>query len=177
MRGRISSVVTIRLRSRAVAAALIASATFSSVASAADKDVVKGVVGGTLMGAEVVLLTESALRLSPGWVYLAGGAAGAAAGAYIGYKICDDSSNKPPSFLLAGGIALIIPTIMGVLTATQYEPPASFRQESDDAAAPQGARLEVPSVGLAQAFSRDELARFRVRQRSELHVELLRGVF
>jgi hypothetical protein len=177
MRGRISRVVTIRLRVFACAA-LLAGATWSRPSSAADKELVKGLVGGTLMGAQAVLLTESALRLSPGWVYLAGGAAGAAAGAYIGYKICDDSSNKPPSFLLAGGIALIIPTIMGVLTATQYAPPRSFRQDLDESATePEGARLEVPTVGLAQAFSRDELARFRVRQRSELHVELLRGVF
>jgi MFS family permease len=178
MHGRMASVIQVRLYPCALAVALLTSATWSGVSRAADKDVVKGLVGGTLMGAEAVLLTESALRLSHGWMYLAGGAAGAAAGAYIGYKICDDSSNKPPSFLLAGGIALIIPTIMGVLTATQYEPPASFRRDSDESAAqPKGARLEVPSVGLAQAFSRDELARFRVRQASELHVELLRGVF
>jgi hypothetical protein len=178
MRGRICGVTLDRWRPCAFIAALLASATWSNASSAADKDVVKGVVGGTLMGAEAVLLTESALRLSPGWVYLVGGAAGAGAGAYLGYEICNDSSNKPPSFLLAGGIALIIPTIMGVLTATQYAPPESFRQDSDqNATEPEGARLDVPSVGLAQAFSRDELARFRVQQATELHLELLRGVF
>jgi serine/threonine-protein kinase len=37
--------------------------------------------------------------------------------------------------------------------------------------------LELPAIHLAQAFSRDELACFRVRQATELHVSLLRGVF
>jgi hypothetical protein len=158
-----------------VAAVLLAIASSSRGALAADKDVVKGVVGGSLLGAETVLLTESALRLRPGWVYLVGGTAGGALGAYIGYEICDDSSNKPPSFLLAGGIALVIPTIMGVLTATQYAPPESFHEAAGLRS--DGARVDVPGVRLAQAFSRDELARFRVRQATELHLDVLRGVF
>lgn len=177
----------------------------------ADANDVKGTIGGAMLGAEVVMLTESAFRLRPGWMYLAGGAGGALAGGYLGYRISDDSSNRPPSFLLAGGIALIIPTIMGVLTATQYEPGGSFRQElpdgdgADDEDAPEpdgddfaepdpadsnelapdedpGARapaprLELPTFRLAQAFSRDELALHGVRQATELHLSLFRGVF
>jgi hypothetical protein len=148
-------------------------------AHAIDGNIVKGTVGGAMLGAEVVMLGESAFRLRPGWLYLVGGGAGAGAGAWLGYKICDDSSNKPPSFLLAGGIALVIPTIMGVLTATQYAPPDSFRQEprsADDSAAAEP-RLELPSLGLAQAFSPQELAQFRVEQVTELHLSVLRGVF
>jgi hypothetical protein len=106
-------------------------------------------------------------------------------GGYLGYHLSDGSSNKPPSFLLAGGIALVIPTIMGVLTATQYAPPSSFRpeppadEETDEDAGEASAplRLEPPQLGLAQAFSRDELARFRVQQATELHLSLLRGEF
>lgn len=164
----------------------------------ADGDTVKGTIGGAMLGAEAVMLTESAFRLRPGWLYLVGGAAGALGGGYLGHELSDDASNRPPAFLLAGGIALIIPTIMGVLTATQYEPATSIRQEPpggddfdpddfDDApGAGEGARtaprlelphFELPSLELAQAFSRDELARFRVRQAPELHVSLLRGVF
>lgn len=150
-------------------------------------DIAKGTVGGAMLGAEVVMLGESAFQLRPGWLYLVGGGAGAAAGAYLGYKICDDSSNKPPSFLLAGGIALVIPTIMGVLTATQYAPPESFRREPGGADGPSGLRrgglepsaprLELPSLELAQAFSPRELAQFRVEQVTELHLSVLRGVF
>lgn len=181
------------------------SASFASGEARADANDVKGTIGGAMLGAEVVMLTESAFRLRPGWMYWAGGGAGGLLGGYLGYEISDDSSNRPPSFLLAGGIALIIPTIMGVLTATQYEPIGTIRQDlpgdsgdGSDAdgdepdtdepdsmradpeqpqARPPVPRLELPTIGLAQAFSRDELARFRVRQAPELHVSLLRGVF
>jgi hypothetical protein len=175
-------------------------------AARADANGVKGTVGGAMLGAGTVMLTESAFRLRPGWMYLAGGAGGGLVGGYVGYKLSDDGSNRPPSFLLAGGIALIIPTIMGVLTATQYEPIGTIRQDlpgdsgdgsngDDDepdaegtdpmdaaspderAAHPPSPHLELPTIGLAQAFSRDELSRFRVRQATELHVSLLRGVF
>jgi hypothetical protein len=185
----------------------------------ADGNRVKGTVGGAMLGAEVVMLTESAFRLRPAWMYLAGGAGGGLLGGYVGNRL-SGGSNRPPSFLLAGGIALIIPSIMGVLTATQYEPIGTIRQDrSDDgsnaddgdpdAADPDSAdpdsaepdpdgsepesmdgvdkrgpdarasapRLELPTIGLAQAFSRDELAHFRVRQATELHLALLRGVF
>jgi hypothetical protein len=193
----------------------------------ADGNRVKGTVGGALIGAEVVMLTESAFRLRPTWMYLAGGAGGGLLGGYVGNRM-SGSSNRPPSFLLAGGIALIIPTIMGVLTATQYEPIGTIRQDlpddssgdgsgdaddsdaddsdvddsdvddsdaepagpstsdpaSMDGADPQGPgarspapRLELPTIGLAQAFSRDELAQFGVRQATELHLSVLRGVF
>jgi hypothetical protein len=183
----------------------------------ADGNRVKGTIGGAMLGAEVAMLTESAFRLRPTWMYLAGGAGGGLIGGYVGNRM-SGGSNRPPSFLLAGGIALIIPTIMGVLTATQYEPIGTIRQDSVDDSAEDGSgddeegddeeggeeppdpaatdpdsmgggdapepgarapapRLELPTIGLAQAFSRDELVQFRVRQATELHVSVLRGVF
>ena len=158
-----------------------------STSSDRDANIVKGMIGGGMLGAEIVMLTESALRLRPGWMYLLGGAAGAAGGAYLGYELCDDSTNRPPAFLLAGGIALIIPTIMGVLTATQYEPSGPLQREADDAIETKAAEkpaeektdahLDLPGLGLAQTFSREDLARFRVRQVTEMHLTFLRGVF
>ena len=158
-----------------------------STSSDRDANIVKGMIGGGMLGAEIVMLTESALRLRPGWMYLLGGAAGAAGGAYLGYELCDDSTNRPPAFLLAGGIALIIPTIMGVLTATQYEPSGPLQREADDAIETKAAEkpaeektdahLDLPGLGRAQTFSREDLARFRVRQVTELHLTFLRGVF
>jgi hypothetical protein len=195
MRGRFVTVVkpalialmAIALSSAAGGRALAQSVTVEEGSSGGNT--AKGTVGGAMMGAEAVMLTESAFRLRPMWLYLVGGGGGGLVGGYLGYHLSDGSSNKPPSFLLAGGIALIIPTIMGVLTATQYAPPSSFRpepaeddtdeddtdEEAGEARAP--LRLEPPRLGLAQAFSRDELARFRVQQATELHLSLLRGEF
>jgi hypothetical protein len=184
---RLIPLVAIALSSSASGRALAQSMTEEEGSSSGNR--AKGTVGGAMIGAEAVMLTESAFRLRPMWLYLVGGAGGGLVGGYLGYHLSDGSSNKPPSFLLAGGIALIIPTIMGVLTATQYAPPSSFRpepapdEERDDetdedageASAP--LRLVPPQLGLAQAFSRDELAHFRVQQATELHLSLLRGEF
>jgi hypothetical protein len=150
----------------------------------------KGTVGGGLLGAEVVLLTEAALGVQPAWAYIVGGVAGAGAGAVGGYYLSDGGSNKPSSFLLAGGIALTIPTMIAVLSATHYEPPDSYRLDvapedelledevlPPDAPPPPAARLDLPTVTVAQAFSREEMQMFRVRQVTELHLSLLHGVF
>ena len=153
----------------------------ASGAAHADANRVKGPIGGAMIGAEVVMLTESAFRLRPTWMYLAGGAGGGLLGGYVGNRM-SGSTNRPPAFLLAGGIALIIPTIMGVLTATQYEPSGPLERDTDDDDDTDDdekadMRLELPRVGLAQTFSREDLARFRVRQVSELHLTFLRGAF
>jgi hypothetical protein len=167
-----------RLCRAALTLALVSSAALPSQAQTSNA--VKGMIGGGMLGAEAVLLTESALRLRPGWAYLVGGAAGASGGAYLGYELCDGGSNRPPAFLLAGGIALIIPTIMGVLTATRYAPsgPLERDAEADAAGADSAAaRLSLPRIELAQTFSREDLARFRVQQVTELHLTFLRGDF
>lgn len=179
--------MTLELRRRVQAALALALATSWAHSSAAETNggnVAKGMIGGGMLGAEAVMLTESAFRLRPGWLYVVGGAAGAAGGAYLGYEICDGASNKPPAFLLAGGIALIIPTLMGVMTATQYEPAEPLHDDAtgDDpdregAEGGDGARLDLPGLGLAQTFSQEDLARFRVQQVTELHLTFLRGVF
>jgi hypothetical protein len=132
------------------------------------------------------MITESALRVRPGWAYLVGGAAGAGAGAYLGYELSDDGSNRPPSFLLAGGIALVIPTIMGVMTATQYAPPESHREdapapadgdEPEDASYAPDAHLGFPTVAVAQTFSRQQRAEIGAPNVTELHFMLLNGKF
>lgn len=89
----------------------------------------KGVVGGTLLGAEVVLATEAAFKVQPTWAYVVGGLAGGAAGGVGGYFIERDASAETTMLILAGGMALAIPTTVAVLSATAYEPPASYTQD------------------------------------------------
>jgi hypothetical protein len=89
----------------------------------------KGIVGGALLGAEIVLATEAAFKVQPGWAYLVGGVGGAAAGGVGGYFIEQDANPKTTMLMLAGGMALIIPTTVAVLSATAYEPPASYTQD------------------------------------------------
>jgi hypothetical protein len=89
----------------------------------------KGVVGGTLLGAEVVLTAEAAFKVQPTWAYVVGGLGGAAAGGIGGYFIERDASPRATLFMLAGGMALVIPVTVAVLSATAYEPPASFTQD------------------------------------------------
>ncbi len=89
----------------------------------------KGVVGGTLIGAEVVLATEAAFKVQPTWAYVVGGLAGGAAGGVGGYFIEQDASPKTTMLILAGGMALAIPTTVAILSATAYEPPASYTQD------------------------------------------------
>ena len=89
----------------------------------------KGTVGGALLGAEIVLATEAAFKVQPTWAYLVGGLGGAAAGGVGGYFIERDADSKTTMLMLAGGMALAIPTTVAVLSATAYEPPASYTQD------------------------------------------------
>jgi len=74
----------------------------------------KGVVGGTLIGAEVVLTAEAAFKVQPTWAYVVGGLGGGAAGGIGGYFIERDASPRVTMFMLAGGMALIIPVTVAI---------------------------------------------------------------
>jgi hypothetical protein len=85
----------------------------------------KGIAGGALLGAEVVTITESLAGVRPGWAYAVGAVAGAGAGAAGGYFIERASfsdNGRVPTYMLAGGLALIIPAVVLVLNATRYMP-------------------------------------------------------
>lgn len=101
----------------------------------------KGISGGALVGAEAVMLTEAALGVKPTWLYVLGGVVGAGGGGFAGYYLGGSSSPKPPSFVLAGGIALFIPTLIGIVTATQFQPDDTYQQQrSSDEEVPLDAR-------------------------------------
>lgn len=96
----------------------------------------KGTVGGLLLGAETILLAEAAIGVRPAWAYLVGGVVGAAGGAAAGYHAERQASPRVNVYLLAGGMALVIPTTIAVLSRTAYHPAVEFTQDSPPADEP-----------------------------------------
>lgn len=148
----------------------------------------KGITGGALLGAETVTLVEAAIGVKPAWAYLVGAAVGAGGGGVAGHYLEQGATDpKPVTFLLAGGIALIVPTVIVVLNATRYQPPDNFQHDdgNGDAAELTGSlrdgarvpRLEAPTFLVKQAFTQREMQTFGVRQSSEYHLSLLRVRF
>src|SRR5690349_12725881 len=89
----------------------------------------KGVVGGALLGGELVMSVEAAFEVQPAWAYILGGVAGAAGGGIGGHFVEQQSSPRVPMLMLAGGVAFAIPTVVAVLAATAYTPPAGYLQD------------------------------------------------
>ena len=81
----------------------------------------KGIIGGALLGAEAVMLVEAAADTKPAWAYAVGGGLGAIGGG-IGGFFAQDADAKVSLYLLVGGMALVLPTTVAVLSATAYEP-------------------------------------------------------
>ncbi|MDB4993746.1 MAG: hypothetical protein JWM74_1178 [Myxococcaceae bacterium] len=85
----------------------------------------KGIVGGALLGGEIVMMPMAIFGVESGWAYVIGGGLGAAGGGVGGYFIESasfSSDGRVPVYMLAGGLALIIPTIVLTLNATRYHP-------------------------------------------------------
>ena len=149
-----------------------------------------GITGGLLLGAEAVLLVESAIGVKNGWAYLIGGVLGAGGGAVGGYYSAQTDSEELPIFLLAGGIVLIIPTVVAVLSATAYEPPTQF---SDDMASLQlklqsappafvgiddgEFALTVPAISLRDLYTKEEVSQFGEEQGKEVRVPVFNLAF
>jgi hypothetical protein len=85
----------------------------------------KGIIGVGLLGAEAVTITESIIGVKEPWAYIVGGLVGAGGGAVGGYFIEQGSSDgKLPGYLLAAGMAMVIPAVVLSLNATRYTPEA-----------------------------------------------------
>lgn len=95
----------------------------------------KGIVGGALLGAEVVMIPMGAAGLKPWWPYVVFGSVGAVGGAVGGWAVeqavADDGPAEAPLYMLAGGLALIIPTVVLTLNATTKD---QFEDSVDPAA-------------------------------------------
>ncbi len=103
----------------------------------------KGIAGGAMLGAELVMITTAIIGVDDWWPYVVFGAVGAGGGAVGGYFVEDaigDGSAEPALYMLAGGMALVVPTLVAVLNATAYDP----TEEEDEAS--EGAGEEEPSA-------------------------------
>jgi len=96
----------------------------------------KGIIGGGLLGAEVVMLGEAAFGMKSGWGYVIGGIVGAGGGALAGKYIQDGADAQVSVYMLAGGMALVIPTTVAVLSATAYAPPEDYTEDKPASGAP-----------------------------------------
>lgn len=132
----------------------------------------KGITGGALLGAEAVMLVEAAIDVQPAWAYIVGGVAGAAGGGVGGYFIEKGGEPQPSMFLLAGGLALAIPTTVAVLSATAYKPPPAVQdngptdepvaeppQQEAPAPPPTQGRFQTPNARQRAALQRLALQR------------------
>ena len=83
----------------------------------------KGIVGGGLLGGEVVWIVEGVAGVHSGLVYAVSGVAGVGAGAVGGFFVEKGSNDgKAPMYLLAGGLALVIPAVVLMLNGTRFQP-------------------------------------------------------
>ena len=80
----------------------------------------KGIAGGILLGAEVVMIPIAIGGIEDAWPYPVFGALGAAGGGIGGYFVEQTGSAEASVYMLAGGMALVIPTVVAVLNVTLY---------------------------------------------------------
>lgn len=123
----------------------------------------KGITGGALLGAEVIMLGEAAFKVKPAWAYAVGGLIGGVGGGVGGYFIEKGGDAKVTMYMLAGGMALIIPTTVAVLSASAYEPPAGFTEDrgttEQPSAEPPQPTPAAPAPATSRAKARRKLAK------------------
>ncbi|NUP09519.1 MAG: hypothetical protein HOW73_26035 [Polyangiaceae bacterium] len=131
-RGRGRGWLCAAVASAAACAALLIAPAQASAQDAEPNQVTptaKGIVGGALLGAEVVMIPMGAAGLKPWWPYVVFGAVGAAGGAVGGWAIEQNVEPAEPAlYMLAGGLALIIPTVVLTLNATTRD---EFEESTD----------------------------------------------
>jgi hypothetical protein len=97
----------------------------------------KGIAGGALLGGEVVTIPMALAGVHPGWAYLLGGGLGMAGGAVGGYFVEQSSANgQADVYMLAGGLALVIPALVLSLNATRYQPSENATEDHPPATEP-----------------------------------------
>ncbi|GAC1393956.1 MAG: hypothetical protein NVSMB47_02170 [Polyangiales bacterium] len=113
----------------AVSGALLAATLTGSSPARADDSPVKGtgkgIVGGALLGGEAGLVILSAAGAKQSWMYYTippALAIGGGVGGYFIEKGQEGTNAQAPMYLLAAGMALIIPAVVITLSAASYNP-------------------------------------------------------
>lgn len=91
----------------------------------------KGIAGGILLGAEVVTIPMALFGVKAGWAYALFSGLGAVGGGIAGWGVesatgaygTPPGDGRAPIYMLAGGLALVIPSVVLLLNATRYQPP------------------------------------------------------
>ncbi|MBW2522982.1 MAG: hypothetical protein JRI23_02345 [Deltaproteobacteria bacterium] len=167
----------------------------------------KGIAGGILLGGEVVMLTMAIIGIEEVWPYPVFGAVGAGAGAVGGWGIEQTGSAEGALYFLAGGMALIVPTLVAVLNATAYDPETD--EGLDDGVLPEeeadepgvegevkletqarrrvppafvgvdqaGLALGVPAVEVRPVYSPREQVQYGLDAATEIRVPVVHGTF
>ncbi|APR99660.1 hypothetical protein [Pajaroellobacter abortibovis] len=151
----------------------------------------KGTIGGVLLGAELVMISESLIGVEDSWSYLIGGGIGAIGGGIGGYLIDQSALNPYVSIsMLAGGLALIIPATVLTLNATRYRPSedasedqAPTQEESRTTTTalfqinPTVWRCSIPIPEARPMYSHQEQKQHGVPQQLQFHLPLMNVVF
>lgn len=90
----------------------------------------KGIAGGVLLGGELVMAIEAATNVSRPSAYALGALGGGILGGVGGYFVEQNVSDaKVPSYMLAAGVAFLIPAMVMAFNATSYKPPADYQED------------------------------------------------
>lgn len=133
--GRFDRKISTLAVSVAVCAATLTAAPAPARAEGPVTSTGKGIVGGALLGGEIVMLTMGAIGIESGWPYIVFGGLGAVGGGIGGFFVEDAAgvdAAEAPMYMLAGGMALVIPTLIVTLNATMYKPPGDDKAEPVD---------------------------------------------
>ncbi|HSC89837.1 MAG TPA: hypothetical protein VLC09_21320 [Polyangiaceae bacterium] len=147
----------------------------------------KGIVGGALVGGELVMAVEALVGVKPWWGYAIGGGVGAIGGGIGGFFLADAGTGAAPMALLTAGLLLSIPTTVLILDATAYQTedePGSdtARTHRQVAQLPPvlagydprvGLTLGVPAVSVGEVYGPRERQAYGLPSIAELRVPVL----
>lgn len=126
----------------------------------------KGTIGLGMIGAELGFAVPAVAGLHDTWAFIVFPIVGAAGGALAGwYGIDDKDSEEAAVGVLAGGMALIVPTMVLTLSMTAYDPSdeADVVQPSEQGRAPPPEQEATEEPPTARGVSPERVAAMRRR--------------